>query len=208
MEAIVGREAELRAVDAALAALARGRPAALEVEGEPGIGKTRLLAELGRRADDHGQLVLTGSASELERELPFWVFVDALDEYVRGLPPVVLDALPRDELARVLPPAGGVPRALSMPHERHRAHQAVRELLGVLAARQPLVAGGRLGAVRERWEHAAEVAEQLLVERVPAARLERLEVLVERVHEHPERQLALELGRAAREHEVALAVGS
>ena len=33
------------------------------------------------------QLVLTGSASELERDLPFWVFVDALDEYVRGLEP-------------------------------------------------------------------------------------------------------------------------
>lgn len=83
--------------------------------------------------------MLGGSASELERELPFWVFVDALDEYVRGLPPAVLAGLPADELARVLPPAGGVPRALAVPDERHRAHEAVRALLGVLAARQPLV---------------------------------------------------------------------
>ena len=28
--------------------------------------------------------MLSGSASELERDLPFWVFVDALDEYVEG----------------------------------------------------------------------------------------------------------------------------
>ena len=52
------------------------------VVGEPGIGKTRLLAELAARADARGHLVLAGSASELERDLPFWVFVDALDEYV------------------------------------------------------------------------------------------------------------------------------
>ena len=32
-----------------------------------------------------GHLVLSGSASELERDLPFSVFVDALDEYLRGL---------------------------------------------------------------------------------------------------------------------------
>ncbi|MDA0174448.1 AAA family ATPase, partial [Solirubrobacter taibaiensis] len=126
-------------MEAALGELAHGRAAALELEGEPGIGKTRLLAELSRRADERGHLVLTGSASELERELPFWVFVDALDDYVRSVPPAVLDGLPQDELARVLPPAGGVPRALAMPDERHRAHQALRELLGVLAARQPLV---------------------------------------------------------------------
>ena len=86
-EQIVGRASELRSIDAALGELERGRPVALELEGEPGIGKTRLLAELGRIADERGCLVLSGSASELEHELPFWVFVDALDEYVRGLPP-------------------------------------------------------------------------------------------------------------------------
>ena len=56
--------------------------------GEPGIGKTRLLAELAARADAERQLVLSGSASELERDLPFSVFVDALDEYVRGIDPI------------------------------------------------------------------------------------------------------------------------
>ncbi len=128
---IVGREGELRSFDAALAELERGRPAALEVEGEPGIGKTRLLAELGRVADERGFLVLTGSASELEVELPFWVFVDALSDHV----PEPLS----DELALVFPPPGEAPRGTSLPDERHRAHHAVRELLGSLAARRPVV---------------------------------------------------------------------
>ena len=74
--------------------------------GEPGIGKTRLLAELAARADARGQLVLSGSASELERDLPFWVFVDALDEYAEGLDPrrlEQLDETARTELAHVFP---------------------------------------------------------------------------------------------------------
>ena len=37
--------------------------------------------------------MLTGAASELERDLPFWVFVDALDEYVGGIDPRRLERL-------------------------------------------------------------------------------------------------------------------
>ena len=53
-EQIVGRAAELGQLERSLAELERGRPSALEIEGEPGIGKTRLLAELGARADRRG----------------------------------------------------------------------------------------------------------------------------------------------------------
>ena len=81
---IVGRAAELHSLEEAIAQLERRRSGVLAVVGEPGIGKRRLLAELGARADARGHLVLAGSASELEHDLPFWVFVDALDEYVRG----------------------------------------------------------------------------------------------------------------------------
>jgi DNA replication protein DnaC len=47
---LVGRPAELDAFDGLLAALDDGSPAAVAIIGEPGIGKTRLLAELGERA--------------------------------------------------------------------------------------------------------------------------------------------------------------
>ena len=137
-EHLVGRTAELTALDQALDRLGRGRPAALELVGEPGIGKTRLLGELAARADERGQLVLSGSASELEGDLPFWVFVDALDEYVQSLPPRDLDAMDDDaraELGHVLPSFGSADGAV----ERFRIHRAIRELLETLAASKPLV---------------------------------------------------------------------
>src|SRR5918997_2654629 len=105
-EDLVGRAETCGVFDDVLAGLDRGLSAALALVGEPGIGKTRLLAELAGRADARGVTVLGGSASELERDLPFWVFVDALDEYLAGVDPKVVASLPaevRAELAHVMP---------------------------------------------------------------------------------------------------------
>jgi DNA-binding CsgD family transcriptional regulator/tetratricopeptide (TPR) repeat protein len=143
-EQLVGRAEELGGLNNALDELAQGRSAAIELVGEPGIGKTRLLAELAGRAAERGQLVLSGRAAELERDLPFWVFVDALDEYVQGLEPRRLDFLDdnaRVELSHVFPSLSA-PAAVggeTLQHERYRTHRAVRELLGLLAATKPLV---------------------------------------------------------------------
>src|ERR671911_1322698 len=103
---LIGRAEELLAIDRTVSELGRGGSAAIEVAGEPGIGKTRLLAELASRADALGYLVLSGSASELEVALPFWIFVDALDEYIAALEPRRLDAMENDvlsELATIFP---------------------------------------------------------------------------------------------------------
>ena len=75
---ILGRRAEIAAVDEALDELERRRGSVIAFSGEGGIGKTRLLDELGTRAAARGYLVLYGRASELERELPFGVWEDAL----------------------------------------------------------------------------------------------------------------------------------
>src|ERR1044072_7448425 len=82
---VVGRERELAAVGAALARLGDGESGLLAIIGDPGIGKTRLLEELAERGADAGHLVLSGAASEFERDLPFSVFVDALDAYLGSL---------------------------------------------------------------------------------------------------------------------------
>jgi len=140
-EKLVGRTVELSAIDGALAALERRSFGALELAGEPGIGKTRLLRELASRADRDGHLVLSGSASEFERELPFWVFVDALDEYLEALEPRRRNALDEELLADL----GGVFPSLANGAEppggdqRMRVHRGVRQLLEGLAATKPLV---------------------------------------------------------------------
>jgi DNA-binding NarL/FixJ family response regulator len=140
---LVGRGAELDTFDTMLKALASGRSAVVLLAGEPGIGKSRLLAELGTRADAAGMLVLAGSASEFEQDLPFWPFVDALDEYLRAAGPERLDKLGEEagaDLAEVLPSwpaAAGTAPGRGDP--RYRTHRAVRRVLEVLAATGPLV---------------------------------------------------------------------
>ena len=143
-ESVVGRAGELGSFEQVLDELDRGRPGAIELVGEPGIGKTRLLRELAARAEQRGHLVLWGSASEFERDLPFSVFVDALDEYLEGLERgrlAVLDDDVQAELAHVFPSlsalAGG--REVALQHERYRSHRAVHALLERLAAATPLV---------------------------------------------------------------------
>ena len=140
---LVGRADELGALDHALDELDRGSSVAIELVGELGIGKTRLLREVARLAEARGHLVLSGSASELEQDLPFSVFVDALDEYVHALAPALLESLDDDvrtELAHVLPSLSAIGSGKgALQHERYRSHRAVRQLLERLAATKPLV---------------------------------------------------------------------
>jgi ATP/maltotriose-dependent transcriptional regulator MalT len=138
----VGRGPELERLGEVLDDLQGGVPTCVVVEGEPGIGKTWLLSELRRRAEGRGHLVLSGSAAEFERDLPFGVWVDALDAYVaaqdlssRG------DVDPEwlADLSGVLPSLRGTATAPGLGDERHRAHRALRALLDVIADDKPLV---------------------------------------------------------------------
>jgi len=137
-EHLVGRRAEIDLLTDTLAGIGARTSAAVAVTGEPGIGKTALLEELAARAGDSGHLVLTGSATELERDLPFSVFVDALDRHVEQRAPDLTARLAgstRAELAGLLPALSdwSVHSGMPLQHERYRAHRAVRELLELLA---------------------------------------------------------------------------
>jgi len=75
----VGRAGELGTLERALAAARAGRGAAILVTGDAGIGKTRLAAELIRRARDGGFATLLGRSIDLVgTELPYQPFVEAL----------------------------------------------------------------------------------------------------------------------------------
>ena len=195
---LVGRAEELGQLDRVLVGLEKGRAASVEVRGEPGIGKTRLLAEFGARADRRGWTVLSGSASELERDLPFSVFVDAVDEFLGGLDPDVLTNLGEDvhnELSHIFPSLSAVETThqVAPQPERYRAHRAVRALLETLADLRPLV----LLLDDLHWADAAS-GELLgaLLRRQPARPV--LLVLAMRPRQVPER-LSTTLERAQRE---------
>jgi DNA-binding CsgD family transcriptional regulator len=144
-DTLVGRAGEVAELEAALDQLASGGRWTIQIVGEPGIGKSRLLLELARRAEARGYLVLEGRAAEFERGLPFGVVVDSLNDYAGALPQSVVGALGEEtvaELAALLPslaapaPASAAPR---LGTERYRTHYAIRALLERLAARQPTV---------------------------------------------------------------------
>ncbi len=144
VERLLGRARELASLDRSIAALDAGQTPAIAVVGEPGIGKSRLLTELAMRADARRFLVLSGSASELERELPFWIFVEALDEYLQALEPARFEGLDeriRRELSHIFPALArfAVVGEVAFPDERYRTHRAVCSLLEWLAATTPLV---------------------------------------------------------------------
>ncbi|MEV6239707.1 AAA family ATPase [Lentzea sp. NPDC051838] len=130
---LVGRGDQLGALRAAVP----DQPAVIMIEGEAGVGKSRLVREL--LAADLGPIaVLIGHCQPVGEPFPYGAVLEALrdcvDRLARNrskLSPVagaLTGLLP--ELAEHLPappPSTGDPRA-----DRHRFFRAVRELLGVL----------------------------------------------------------------------------
>ena len=70
---LLEREAELAALDAAIDAARRGAGRLVVVEGPAGIGKSRLLAVAGHRAQERGMAVLRARGGELEREFAYGI---------------------------------------------------------------------------------------------------------------------------------------
>ena len=140
---LVGRDADLKVLDASLDDLAAGRWSVIEVAGEPGIGKTRLLSELRGRGEARGYLVLTGRVADFEKTLPFGPFVAAFEDYLAAMSDDQIEGIGSEELSEL---AGVFPAlarfAVGRPtlqEERYRSYRAVRSLLETLSWRRPLV---------------------------------------------------------------------
>jgi DNA-binding CsgD family transcriptional regulator len=78
-EELVGREAEFALAAAAVRQLSEGRAAALVIEGEAGIGKTRLVQSIVDDARSRDVAVFYGQAHPFEHTRPFGVVAAALD---------------------------------------------------------------------------------------------------------------------------------
>jgi DNA-binding SARP family transcriptional activator len=138
---LIGRGSEMARLRELLDDARRGHGAVVAIEGEAGIGKSRLLAELVAEASSSGMRVLLGRCYESEQILPFGPWADALRSgrtlreggILHGLEPVW-----RAELARVF--AEIADPALPPPSDdARRLFESLTRLLEAAAAVTPLV---------------------------------------------------------------------
>ena len=136
---ICGREAEIQALGEALDRVAAGGPAIVLVEGEAGIGKTRLLAKALEDAAGRGMRVAAGRAEELERTRPFGVLAATLGCARSSSDPrrTAIAALLADPGAGELGPI----TVTSDPGLRFRVVDALTDLVEELALAGPVVLG-------------------------------------------------------------------
>jgi type II secretory pathway predicted ATPase ExeA len=87
---MLGRDADLGRLEVALGDAVSGRTAFAVVTGEPGIGKSRLCAELAARARARGARVLVGRCSQDDGAPPLWPWTTILDR-LGATPPTLGD---------------------------------------------------------------------------------------------------------------------
>ena len=104
---VVGRDAELAVLDAALRYARTGPTALVLVEGDAGIGKTTLVDAWSRAVDAAGDaVVLRGRCDELGRDLPLQPVTDALAEHLRTIGPAGAAAVLADDADALAPLLG------------------------------------------------------------------------------------------------------
>ena len=102
--ALVGRQPHLEYLRERWEEARGGQLQLVLLEGEPGIGKTRLASEFCRLAHEEGGTVLYGRSDE-DALVPYQSFVEALGQWVAACPPARLEerVAVRAELSRLLP---------------------------------------------------------------------------------------------------------
>lgn len=143
---LIGRAAELDALRQAWALAAEGDAGVVLVGGEAGVGKSRLVAELGHQVGALDGLLLVGATpSRGSVAQPFAPLTGALRNLLRALGPDEVDAAlgpARADLARLLPElgaAGTAPAAFDqLSAEPGRMFELVLGVLDRLSARRPV----------------------------------------------------------------------
>ena len=142
----IGRSRELEAILAAVQAAGSGGPRLVLVDGEAGLGKSRLVAEATAQATDRGTTVACGSCLALGEEgVPYAPFTEVVRRLCATLPPAELRAFLDERgapLARLLPELPAVPDPPG-PAERGAADRAALfEAVVALVERIAGAAGG------------------------------------------------------------------
>jgi DNA-binding CsgD family transcriptional regulator/tetratricopeptide (TPR) repeat protein len=126
----IGRTLELTTLRGTLEAARAGHPPVVVVHGEPGIGKTRTVAEFARLAESENAAVLWGTCYQGGITYPYGPWAEALGGFLNGVPEDrVASVLGADAaaLAQLLPPPGRLAAAPALPLDqgRLRLYEAV-----------------------------------------------------------------------------------
>lgn len=151
---LIGRESQLATLKTAFNESQKGQPTLVYLHASSGIGKSALVREFLAQLQTQQTVILSGRCYEQEA-VPYKAvdnLIDTLSQYLKNLPLLESEVLiPRDVLvlARLFPVLGQVEtiararrKVLEIPDSqelRRRAFAALRELLGRLADRKPLV---------------------------------------------------------------------
>jgi DNA-binding CsgD family transcriptional regulator/tetratricopeptide (TPR) repeat protein len=135
---LVGRTSELSSLDELLRHAHEGPCQIALIEGEAGIGKSRLLAQILERSRGLGFQPFVGAAAELERDRPFGALVEAFDLHPTAPDPE------RAEIGQLLvgdrDPVGGAGLSLAeAPALRFRVLEAVLTLVERLCLSAPAI---------------------------------------------------------------------
>jgi class 3 adenylate cyclase len=195
----VGRDGELDRLGQLWKEAAAGERRVAFLAGEPGVGKTRLAAELARQAHDDGATVLAGRCDE-DLGVPYQPFVEALRHFADHAPGLE-QRLGRygGELARLVPeltdrvPGLQAPLRSDPEMERYRLFDAVAAWLTATANEEPVL------LVLDDLQWAAKPT-LMLLRHVVAAAGGRILVLgtyrdTELTHDHPLLQVVPDLRR-------------
>lgn len=130
----IGRASERAALHDVLDKAAKGPLQVVLIEGEPGIGKSRLLFESLTEARSFGFTISYGRCEALEAARPFAPLAEAFGCHERSEDPL------RSEIAKLLAGPAEVPIPLSEDREvvRFRLVEAFVDLVESLAVRAPL----------------------------------------------------------------------
>lgn len=142
---VIGRDTELDALGRAWNGARRGAGRVALVEGEAGVGKTRLVEELVRRVVAQGGLVLRGRCQDAQAVLPYGLMAEVLGSALDA--PGLAGADPQwlAELSRLVPELRH--RFPSLPElagtnnatDAWRLAEAVAQVLLAISGEQPIV---------------------------------------------------------------------
>jgi predicted ATPase/DNA-binding NarL/FixJ family response regulator len=141
MTPFVGRTAELTTLLGAVEQATAGAASVLVVDGDAGVGKTRLLAELLERAEQRGVLRLIGHCVDLgDTPPPYLPFTEAFGRLAAEDPALVEEVLAEHPaISRLLRRGTGQHHDTDDRVERGELFESVLGALATLARRQPVL---------------------------------------------------------------------